>query len=175
MLIAGWFVPTPVACPSGFPKRSRSIVWNVYTFSLLHNKCSQKASTQCNLYYFTVRQHMKGFSMKVISTIGDDEIRQSSSDAAILSRVFEHFILFHCVPTIFSRKTSTQCNLCYFTVTQQMKGFSMKVMTGQKRRDFQWNFCLWFSHPVQIILLFDYFDSLAKIIKGKGGDIARSK
>ena len=80
---------------------------------------------------------MKGFSMKVISTIGDDGSRQVASEAAILSRVFENFMLFHCVPKNFSRKTSTQCNLCYFTTKQQMKGFSMKVMTGQKRRDFQ--------------------------------------
>ena len=79
---------------------------------------SRKTSTQCI---------MKGFSMKVISTIGDDGSRQVASVAAILSRVFEHFMLFHCVPNNFSRKTSTQCI---------MKGFSMKVVTRQKMKGF---------------------------------------
>ena len=100
-----------------------------------------------------------------ISRTSTSRSRPESVDGpkpSVLVRVFENFMLFHCVPKNFSRKTSTQCNLCYFTTKQQMKGFSMKVMTGQKRRDFQWNLCLWFSHPVQIILLFDYFDSLAK-------------
>ena len=80
--------------------------------------------------------------MKVISTIGGDGIRQVASEAAILSRVFEIFMLFHCYTKKFSRKTSTQCNLCYFTVRQHMKGFSMKGKGGDIARSN--NFLLFF-------------------------------
>ena len=45
----------------------------------------------------------------------------------VLSRVFEHFILFHCYAKNKSLKTSTHANT---------KGFSMKVVTRQKMKGF---------------------------------------